>query len=117
MNQSLQSVLQWVVDTANQADESLADGFQPKDAVDFLGVALRAPAVFKDLPEAIKTIKAGFTEAEQKEINDFVSDKLALKDDETEEKVEALVSWLLDTESLILMFLKKKPALPEAPVV
>lgn len=99
--ENLKKAISAINSVVEQGEKSLADGFQPKDLVDFLAPGLAAGGV--DWKAAIDEAK-NRTEEGNKELLEFFTTDFDLQNDVAEKRIEKAVAALLAIDDLILAF-------------
>lgn len=102
--ENLKKAITVVTTLVEQGEKSFADGFQAKDAFDFIPGAMIAADV--DWKLAIEEAKTR-TKESNAELLEFIKQDFDLENDVVEEKVEAAIEWILVTDNTIRVFSKK----------
>lgn len=110
LNSALKSVSKTIIDFIEEGDRSLADGWQWKDALNFMDEAFALPGAAKNAPEAWKAIKDGLSDEDMADYVEFIKDELETVHEDAEQKAEAVITWISQTERLYRLFAKKKVA-------
>lgn len=108
LNQALRTVTKTIIDFIEEADRSLVDGWQWKDAINFMDEAFAIPGAAKSINEAWAVIKAGLSDEDMADYVEFIKDELNTVHEDAEEKAEAVIVWFSQTERLYRLFAKKK---------
>ena len=101
--ENLKKAISAIDNLVEQGEKSLADGFQPKDLVDFLAPGLAAGGV--DWKAAIQEAKER-TDEGNKELIEFFKSDFDIENDEAENRIEKSVAALLAVDDAIRAFKK-----------
>lgn len=109
LNESVKKVTKYLIDFGEEVDRSLADGWQWKDALNFTDELFATPGFVKEVPAALSVVKAGLSDEDREELNQFVKSEFDISRDDAEEKIEGAITWMLATDKFIRLFKKKSP--------
>lgn len=106
LNESVKTFFKYLIDLGEEADRSLADGFQKKDLLNFFDELFGIPAFLKAVPEAVAVLKAGISPEDKQGYIDFVSQEFDLGNDDAELKIEKGFALALSAQEFIALFKK-----------
>lgn len=112
LNEALQKVSKFLIDTAEQAQVSLADGWQWRDAFSFFDEAAAAPGAIKRIPEVWELVKVGLSDEQRSLLVQYIKDEYNTSNAEADAKVDALLDFIFDAEKFLRTFFNKKSVQP-----
>lgn len=108
LSPALKRVTTNTINFIEEADRSLANGWQWTDAWNFMDEVFAIPATVKEVPEAWAVVKAGLSDEDLAEYVNFIKEELQTVHEDAEQKAEAIIAWMANTERLYRLFEKKK---------